>query len=515
MPVKSPSCWLALAAPLLLPALASAQVFQNVQQVAAPQIPASIICGDLNRDGYADAIVPQFGTNLFDVRYGTGTGTLTAPISYASPSSPNAVALVDVNGDGWLDALVDDQAVPTTLRIGSSGGFSVPVNTPIVAGFPTSIVAADFNLDGFPDFAVADANSSSVRVAYGIGNGGFVAPASYPCLVNTGEVTAGDLNGDGYPDLAVGTAGTAQALVLLRATNVGTFVVSQVPTPGVEPRSLAMADFNEDGKLDVLATNDVLSSTTCVAFLGNGNLGFPSSATIPVGGFPSVVTVGDFDFDGHIDAAITAGSVQIARGTGIGTFLAPTTTFVPPNAYALARVDLDGDGRLDLLATSAGVNQLLTVLRNVTPLPNATSSFGVGTPGCWGRLGMSARGVPFVSNTSFGFIGTNTPRRALGICLIANAFYASPTDPFSIGAGLHVDLLTATETYWADFPSDTAGTSRADLSIPYVGSLIGLTYYAQGLWIENAMDGLHCSTSPFDAVTSKGAMFTIQPLINP
>ncbi|MBL8693645.1 MAG: VCBS repeat-containing protein [Planctomycetes bacterium] len=500
---------------LLAPSIASGQVFQNIQQVPAPNIPASVVSADINRDGFADVVVPQFGAALFDVRFGTLAGTLTSPVTYSSPGTPNSIALVDVNGDSWLDAIVDDQGVPSTVRLGSFGGYGAPINTPIVAGFPVSVVSADFNLDGYPDFAIADGNTFAVRVAYGVGNGNFVSPASYPCLVNTGALAVGDLNGDAYPDLAVGTAGTTQALVLLKATNLGTFVVSQVPTPGVEPRSLAMGDFNEDGKLDVLASNDILDTNTAHVFLGNGALTFPSSTTIPAGGFVATVVAGDFDFDGHLDAAMTAGALKVARGSGIGTFVAPTSTFLPPFASALAHADLDSDGRLDLLATSAGVNQLLTVFRNVTAIPNNTSSFGSGTQGCFGRLGIIARGVPFISNGSFGFVCTNAPRRSLGICFIGNVGETSLSDPFSIGAWLHVNLILSTEVYTADFVSDTAGTAVAAVPLPYLGSLVGLTYYAQGLWIENAMDGLACSTSIYDIVTSKGEMFTIQPLINP
>jgi hypothetical protein len=81
------------------------------------------------------------------------------------------------------------------------------------------------------------------------------------------EVVMGDLDGDGRLDLAVADSGEAKVSILLNATAAGatapSFAAKVDFTTGRNDRSVAIADLNGDGKLD-LATTSGIDSTVSV-----------------------------------------------------------------------------------------------------------------------------------------------------------------------------------------------------------------------------------------------------------
>jgi len=144
----------------------------------------------------------------------------------------------------------------------------------------------------------------------------------------------------------------------------GTFQnrVSQT-LPGIV-RSLAVDDFNGDGKLDIAA---VIDSTNAVSiFLGHGDGSFAAPVQYPTG--PMLVSppyhsvlAGDFNGDGNLDlAAATDNGIAILLGNGNGTFqpfnLVPSLLSYAPGDELLALADFNGDGKLDIVrATQTGI----------------------------------------------------------------------------------------------------------------------------------------------------------------
>src|SRR5262249_27743851 len=136
-----------------------------------------------------------------------------------------------------------------------------PVNP---GGEDWKIVAGDFNEDGFVDLA-AVGSGSMITFFYGNGDGTFQPPNNF----STGSfypnvLATGDFNGDGHLDLAVGAG---EQVFILLGDGTGSFT-QQTETPalisvmGGSPfpfpfplfvESIAVGDFNNDGKLDVLA----------------------------------------------------------------------------------------------------------------------------------------------------------------------------------------------------------------------------------------------------------------------
>jgi len=138
---------------------------------------------------------------------------------------------------------------------------------------------------------------------------------------------------------------------------------------GVYSLSVAAADVNGDGKLDLVVANDCVSSSDCngsvAVLLGNGDGTFQSAQTYGSGGYGAVsVAVGDVNTDGKLDLVVvnecesssqcqSPGVVGVLLGNGDGTFqpaLIYGTGMLAPGLHASVAIsDLNGDGKFDLV----------------------------------------------------------------------------------------------------------------------------------------------------------------------
>ena len=150
------------------------------------------------------------------------------------------------------------------------------------------------------------------------------------------------------------------------------------------PYSAAAGDFNGDGKIDV-AVALALGGAVTIA-LGNGDGTFVSSITYNTDKDPRGVAVGDFNKDGKLDVAVgnfsggplSAGNVSILLGNGDGQFQA-AVNFDAPNTNDLTAVDLNADGKLDLVACSSNTNKVTVLLGKGDGTFNAFAGYAAGT----------------------------------------------------------------------------------------------------------------------------------------
>ena len=137
--------------------------------------------------------------------------------------------------------------------------------------------------------------------------------------------------------------------------------------------TLAVADLNGDGKLDVATPNSQAGAVTVLLGNGDGTLAsFTSWATFSE---PQDVAIADLTGDGIADLATadyTSGGVTLLRGLGDGTFATRTLLPAGSGLIALVPVDLDGDGRVDLAISKESGSKLVV-------LP-ALAGGGFGTP---------------------------------------------------------------------------------------------------------------------------------------
>ena len=233
--------------------------FSQSAAVLTGTAPGLIATGDFDRDGNLDVVVADPGFGVVWVLRGDGKGNLQSPRGYPVP---NAVSLTvgDFNRDGKPDLAVVNGGDPElgggnlTILLGKGdGSFQSPV-TYTVGSFPAVVAATDLNGDGNLDLAVAtsDANSSSIAILLGNGDGTFQAPLSTPTGPGATFIVATDFNGDGMPDLAVAhCCGPLANLTILAGKGDGTFQPEAPFAGGDSPNTIAAADFNGDGLPDL------------------------------------------------------------------------------------------------------------------------------------------------------------------------------------------------------------------------------------------------------------------------
>src|SRR5207302_408575 len=182
----------------------------------------------------------------------------------------------------------------------------------------------------------------------------FQPAINYASGPNPQSVAVGDFNGDGNLDLAVanwgGTNGTVSALL---GNGDGTFQTAVNYAAGLNSISIAVSDFNGDGKLDLVVANS--GSTNISVLLGNGDGTFRPAVNYGAETAPYSVAVGDFNDDGKLDVAVanagsgyyqTGGNVSVLLGNGDGTFQPAINYSAGVGPYSVAVGDFNGDGKL-------------------------------------------------------------------------------------------------------------------------------------------------------------------------
>jgi hypothetical protein len=342
---------------------------------------SSFAFGDVRDNGETDLIFlptyfsgPKGEAGLF-VAMGNGEGTFASPIFVPAPSFVKSgdddyneqltnLFVADFNHDGKADIVYnysDEGYFSHTyyegiaVQLGNGDGtFQAPKVIQTYSGTtqpsqlgPMPIQIGDVNRDGFPDLFVLDPTQSPTNVStklqlyLGKGNGTFEAPLSPPVAnqINlpsfgsaVGQVVLADMNDDGVPDLiTLGSSATgneAQIAISLGRGN-GSFYAPSVTNfggGGSLGYGLAVGDFNGDGKLDVVVTGFNPPFDTGV-FLGRG--------------------------DGTLETYLDS-SIDVTKPSQAINLL----VFGPSLA-----IDMNGDGKTDLIAGSAVLLNLATDLK--------------------------------------------------------------------------------------------------------------------------------------------------------
>ena len=238
---------------------------------------------------------------------------------------------------------------------------------------PTSAAVGDFNGDGKLDLVEANFNTGNVTILLGNGNGTFQAPRSYGTNGAPTSVAVGDFNRDGKLDLVVANlvnnSGGAGSMGVLLGNGDGTFQPVVNYGLGSNPDSVAIGDFNGDGKLDLAVANSggYGNPASMKLLLGNGNGTFQPALEFVGAGSPnpSSLAVGDFIGHGRLDVAVADGStvatlLQPPLVSGVNAFLPASlmfgTTQLVGTISPVQPVLLVNYGTLTLSITSISTN---------------------------------------------------------------------------------------------------------------------------------------------------------------
>ena len=264
---------------------------------------------------------------------------------------PNSLVLGDFNGDGINDiAIVNSADNTVSILLGKSDGTFSSQVTYATGTAPVAIATGDFDGDGNLDLAVTNGgclllegnancgDGHTISIFLGNGDGTFQDQVDYTTGTYPTSLAVADLNADGILDLAIANVNDGTVSILLGIGD-GTFQAQVVYPAVLNVQSLIVADFNGDNKPDlaVAASGD---STGVAILLGNGDGTFQKPLDFQ-GQAP--LAAADFNLDGKMDL-FAGGGVYL--GNGDGTFVLHATY---PGEAAVAAADVNGDGKPDLV----------------------------------------------------------------------------------------------------------------------------------------------------------------------
>jgi FG-GAP-like repeat/Cep192 domain 4/FG-GAP repeat len=315
---------------------------------------------DLDRDGHPDVLYSLFTTTgeLLMIQHGLGDGTFgpRTSLTIVPPNSNyfiTALTVGDFNNDGWPDVAIalGGTTNQVAIYLNQKNGTLAQGPAHGLAAAPGWIEVADLNNDGILDLATII--GYTVNIAWGTGTGTFTKGPTYSAGVGPFLITVGDINDDGFPDLLI--PGYSGVIVLLGSSSGAFTPGATIHEPGA--RSVAVADFNGDGKLDVavgtLNTNlrEVASTYGDISYIsvypGNGSGTFSSHKIYGIGGNPIRLLAVDANGDGHLDLVTSENGLILFYGNGSGQFQASAVTL---NWYATSMIssDFNKDGIPDL-----------------------------------------------------------------------------------------------------------------------------------------------------------------------
>jgi len=262
-------------------------------------------------------------------------------------------AVADMNGDGHLDAVVgydilrEEFTAYVAIYLGDGDGGFRAADEIAIGPMSYDVAVADFDEDGDLDLLVPSVKERKVVVLLGRGDGTMARAADVEAGPRPGQISAADVNGDGHVDAVL--LHDRQYQILL-GDGRGRFQPQPVVKAEEAPEEPAIVDLDGDGALDMLMVyND---SMTAVALRGRGDGTFARADRLEqVCDAPYSVVGGDFDGDGAPEAAFSClrtDAIGVLRNAGRGKRL-ELGHVRAEMGQALAVGDVTGDGVVDLV----------------------------------------------------------------------------------------------------------------------------------------------------------------------
>src|SRR5579859_687593 len=391
------------------------------------QIPVAVVAADFNNDLQSDLAVANQQDNSISILLNQGQGNFSQPnkaiVLGPKETGPAAIAsgtfrVTDTTHLTQPADLVIANSTSNTVTVllgNGDGTFVEAPGSPFPVGTqPRSVIVADFNNDGFLDFAVADSGDNTIATFQGNGDGTFTPfpkspftlPATMQGPVAMAKGNFQNLSNTG-PDLSVVNELTNNVAILESQGQGfdGTFTIA-TGSPfdtGKGPIAIAAGDLNSDGVPDLAIVNSI--DSTISVFLNNGDATFSAAPGSPLsttsGANPSGVVIADFTNDGISDIAVTnqgLSTLGVYVGLGLGAFASQIELSTPPGPQAITSADFDGNGLPDVAVTAhSGTSNTVSVFLDPSTFSNLGSSTQTPYPGSeYIDLGLKIKTTPYV-----------------------------------------------------------------------------------------------------------------------
>lgn len=307
----------------------------------------------------------------------------------APGSETNNLDYADINDDGKPDLVVCDRLNNTiTVYPNSTAGSSITfgLKLDLSAGTnPYNLALGDVDADGNIDVVVSNRGSNSISIFRNTSSGGmmsFATRVDIAAAAHSAAIAIRDFDNDGLPDIAVQSIDLAGTVSFFRNTSSGSFIsfANRIELAiGGMLNNIAAADFNVDGKADLVLTN--FASNQIMILQNNstpGVLSFSAAGVFVTGLYPEGLAVGDMNGDGKPEIAVATnddGRVYVYENTTVaGISFAGTSKYIGSSPSDIKIAELDGDGKPDIVAMQAYSG--FSILRNITT--GGTLSFATG-----------------------------------------------------------------------------------------------------------------------------------------
>jgi hypothetical protein len=350
-----------------------AQTTGPVPQIANPLVPTAVVPGSpaftltVNGTGFVSGSTVYWNGSPRTTTF-VSTAQLMATITAADVETATS-GVVTVHGP---TGRISNPIPLLVTNVASSISFgATQINS--IGG---DVLSADVNGDGNPDSIVN--LGTSILVALGNGDGSLQPPTLYSLGsgIRGYDGAVGDFNNDGLPDVVAWSFNPSAIQIMLDSAGGALALGSPLSLSSDTSAndSIATADFNGDGNLDLVFPGGDSGGGFVGVSLGNGDGTFQPPVYYPLPYNSYWVAVGDFNRDGIPDIAASIdnyGGISILLGNGDGTFQPQVNYGNGIATFFLSVADLNGDGYPDIIGSDINENSFFVFMNagNGTLLP--------------------------------------------------------------------------------------------------------------------------------------------------
>jgi uncharacterized repeat protein (TIGR01451 family) len=263
---------------------------------------------------------------------------------------PSGLTAIGLEGAGWSCSVGSLSCTRSDVLAGGANypPITVTVNVSPSAPFSVTNIAT---VGGGNDSNAANNAAADPTVIWSSQTcASFASPKFYGTAFSANSVAMADFNHDGRTDAATANYSSHSVSILLGASDGSFGTPTHLNAPNF-PRRITTGDLNNDGHADLVVAVEY-NTAQLLVFLGNGNGTFAAPVSYAVGNYYylNAFVLADLDRDGALDivAANNTVNIYILRGNGNGTFGTPVAYTLNDSSYTVAVADFDGNGTADL-----------------------------------------------------------------------------------------------------------------------------------------------------------------------